>query len=83
MEAKSELTKIPGIGMNMAELEGLMMMVTLRTFEDDDIGISIKQIIENKRDYLPLLLLGDEVESGIMQYLDRCGLFAVYDDDLR
>jgi len=45
--------------------------------------VKIKQITENKRDFLPLLLLGDEVESGIMQYLDRGDLFALYDDDLR
>jgi GNAT superfamily N-acetyltransferase len=43
--------------------------------------MTIKQIIGNKRDYL--LLLGDEVENGIMQYLDRGDLFALYDDDLR
>jgi GNAT superfamily N-acetyltransferase len=43
----------------------------------------IKQITENKHDFLPLLLLGDEVESSIMQYLDKGDLFALYDDDLR
>lgn len=43
----------------------------------------IEQITVGKRDFLPLLLLGDEVESGIMQYLERCDLFALYDDDLR
>ena len=40
-------------------------------------------IVENKRDFLPLLLLGDERESDIAQYLERGDLFALYDGDLK
>lgn len=41
--------------------------------------MEIRQILENKRDFLPLLLLGDEQEDMIMRYLDRSRLFALYD----
>lgn len=43
----------------------------------------IKIISENKLDYLPLLLEGDEQESAIAKYLDRGELFAMYDGDLK
>ena len=43
----------------------------------------IKIINENKWDFRSLLLLGDEEESAIAQYLDRGELFALYDDDLK
>ncbi len=41
--------------------------------------MEIRQILENKWDYLPLLLLGDEQEDMIARYLDRSDLFALYD----
>ena len=41
--------------------------------------MEIRQILENKWDYLPLLLLGDEQEDMIARYLDRSALFALYD----
>lgn len=41
--------------------------------------MEIRQISENKWDYLPLLLLGDEQEDMIARYLDRSDLFALYD----
>lgn len=41
--------------------------------------MEIRQILENKRDFLPLLLLGDEQESMIDRYLDQGELFALYD----
>ena len=41
--------------------------------------MEIRQILENKREFLPLLLLGDEQESMIDCYLDRGTLFALYD----
>lgn len=37
--------------------------------------------VENKRDYLPLLLLADEKESMIDLYLDRGTMFALKDGD--
>lgn len=40
--------------------------------------MEIRQILENKRAFLPLLLLGDEQESLIEGYLDRSVLFALY-----
>ena len=40
-------------------------------------------INENKKDFLDLLLLADEQEDMIDQYLDRGVLFALYDDDLK
>ena len=45
--------------------------------------ISIRLISENKADFMPLLLLGDEDEKYINAYL-KCGdLFALYDGDLK
>lgn len=41
--------------------------------------MEIRQILENKRGFLPLLLLGDEQERMIDRYLDRGELFALYD----
>ena len=41
--------------------------------------MEIRQILENKRDFLPLLLLGDEQEDMIERYLDRGTLLALYD----
>jgi ribosomal protein S18 acetylase RimI-like enzyme len=45
--------------------------------------ISIRIITENKKDFLPLLLLGDECETYIAAYLERGDLFALYDGDLK
>ena len=41
-------------------------------------NITIRIITENKKDFLPLLLLGDELESDIDKYLERGELFALY-----
>ena len=46
-------------------------------------NIEIRIIVENKQDFLPLLLLGDESESQINKYLERGELFALYDGDLK
>ena len=45
--------------------------------------MSIRIITENKKDFLPLLLLGDEQEDQIDKYLERGDLFALYDGDLK
>jgi len=45
-----------------------------------DSHMHIKQITEDKRAFLPLLLLADETEDAIDEYLDRGELFALYDD---
>lgn len=41
--------------------------------------IRIEDVTVRRRDFLPLLLLGDEQEDMIARYLDRCSLFALYD----
>ncbi|MCL1855513.1 MAG: GNAT family N-acetyltransferase [Clostridia bacterium] len=46
-------------------------------------GGSVRIVTERKKDYLPLLLLGDEQESRIDRYLERGTLFALYDGDLK
>ncbi len=40
-------------------------------------------IRENKKQFLDLLLLGDEQESMIDKYLEQGELFALYDDELK
>ena len=45
--------------------------------------IRIEKIAENKKQFLDLLLLGDEQESMIDRYLDEGELFALYDENLR
>ncbi len=42
----------------------------------------IKQITQNKKDFLELLLLADEQESMIERYLDRGEMFVLYKDEL-
>ncbi len=41
----------------------------------------IKKVCENKKEFLSLLLLGDEQESMIDKYLERGEMFALYADD--
>ena len=41
--------------------------------------MDIRRIESGKRDFLPLLLLGDEQEDMIDRYLDRGTLLALYD----
>lgn len=45
--------------------------------------MEFRTIFDNKRDFLPLLLLGDEQEDRIGRYLDRGTLWALYDGGLR
>ena len=45
--------------------------------------MEIKNICENKKQFLDLLLLADEHESMIDEYLERGELFALYDGDLK
>ncbi len=45
--------------------------------------MEIRQILNNKKEYLPLLLLGDEQEDMIDKYLERGDLFALFDNDLK
>jgi ribosomal protein S18 acetylase RimI-like enzyme len=46
-------------------------------------NLNIRIITEHKKDYLPLLLLGDESENQIDKYLERGELFALYYGDLK
>lgn len=43
----------------------------------------IEKIINNKKQYLDLLLLADEQEDMIDRYLEKGDMFALYDDDLK
>lgn len=45
--------------------------------------MTIKAVSENKKQFLDLLLLGDEQESMIDRYLEQGELFALYDGDLK
>jgi GNAT superfamily N-acetyltransferase len=45
--------------------------------------VRIEKIIENKKQFLDLLLLADEQENMIDKYLPDGDLFALYDDDLK
>ena len=45
--------------------------------------MKIEKIIENKKQFLDLLLLADEQENMIDKYLPSGDLFALYDDDLK
>ena len=43
--------------------------------------MEIRQITENKKNFLELLLVADEQEDMIDRYLDRGEMFVLYDDD--
>jgi len=45
--------------------------------------VRVEKIIENKKQFLDLLLLADEQENMIDKYLPSGDLFALYDDDLK
>lgn len=45
--------------------------------------MNVKIIYENRKNFLDLLLLADEQEDMIDQYLDRGTLFALYDNGLK
>ena len=45
--------------------------------------MEIKQITDNKEQYMDILLIADEQENMINKYLNRGDLFALYDDDLK
>ncbi|MFW5759328.1 MAG: GNAT family N-acetyltransferase [Bacteroidota bacterium] len=45
--------------------------------------MNIQTITSNKKQFLDLLLLGDESEKMIDRYLEKGEMFALYDDDLK
>ena len=45
--------------------------------------MNIKQINQNKKEFLDLLLLADEQESMIDKYLERGDMFALEDDGVK
>jgi len=45
--------------------------------------VTIEKIVENKKQFLDLLLLADEQENMIDRYLPSGDLFALYDGDLK
>ena len=44
--------------------------------------MQIKEITTNKKDYIDILLIGDEDEAMINKYLESSKLFALYDNDI-
>ena len=44
------------------------------------VGMEIREVRENKKEYLPLLLLADEQEDMIDRYLERGAMFALEED---
>jgi GNAT superfamily N-acetyltransferase len=45
--------------------------------------MEIRPVTDEKKKYLPLLLLADEQENMIDRYLDKGDMFALFDGDLR
>lgn len=45
--------------------------------------MEIKEIKENKKQFLPLLLSADEQENMIDKYLDRGTMYVLYDDGIK
>ena len=45
--------------------------------------MEIKQILDNKKHFMDLLLLADESEDMINKYLHRGDVFALFDNDLK
>ena len=45
--------------------------------------MEIRKITSRKKDYLPLLLLGDEQEDMIDRYLDRGIMYVLEDDGIK
>lgn len=45
--------------------------------------MNIQKVVDNKKKYLPLLLLADEQESMIDNYLDRGEMFVLFDGEAR
>lgn len=43
--------------------------------------MEIREILNNKKDFMDILLLGDEEESMIDKYLEKGSLFALYDNE--
>ena len=44
--------------------------------------MQIKEITTNKKDYMDILLIGDEDKAMINKYLESSKLFALYDNDI-
>jgi len=43
-------------------------------------GFEIREITNNKKDYLPLLLLADEQESMIDKYINRAAVYVLFEN---
>ena len=59
----------------------ILMSVILLSLKGSKSGVVIREV-ENKRDYLPLLLLADEQENLIDLYLDRGTMFVLEEDGI-
>jgi GNAT superfamily N-acetyltransferase len=60
----------------------LRQKIKLDKIEKRDM-VTIKKIVENKKQFLDILLLADEQENMIDKYLPGGDLFVLYDDDLK
>lgn len=66
------------------ELDDVLQLLAIKKKpREEQKDISIRLITQNKKDFLPLLLLGDEQETMIDKYLEYGELFALYDGDVK
>jgi len=60
-----------------------MRTVIRRTQRKENVDMKITEVVENKKRFLPLLLLADEQESMIDRYLDRGTMYVLEDGGVR
>lgn len=65
--------------MTKVQRRGILERISRRRRHEEDC-MEIRKIASHKKDYLPLLLLGDEQESMIDRYLERGTLYALFDE---
>ena len=65
--------------MTKVQRRGILERISRRRRHEEDC-MEIRKIASHKKDYLPLLLLGDEQEDMIDRYLERGTLYALFDE---
>lgn len=66
--------------MTKVQRRGILERISRRRRHEEDC-MEIRKIASHKKDYLPLLLLGDEQEDMIDRYLERGTLYALFIED--
>ena len=66
--------------MTKVQRRGILKGISRRRRHEEDC-MEIRKIASHKKDYLPLLLLGDEQEDMIDRYLERGTLYALFIED--